>query len=297
MGKKEERYTRRRIRSYYVTSVFSISMVLFLLGLIGYLVLNTNKLSNYVKENFGFTVILKNDVNIESGDFLQFYSDLQRKDFVREIHLISKDSAVVIYKDMFEEDIYEVLDNNPFPHSIDVKLKADFVSPEKIEMIKTELSTKNKEKFVKSIRYDKDLLDKVNTNIMNISFYILVFSAILLFISFMLINNTIRLSVYSKRFIIKTMHLVGASKGFIRKPFLLQGLLQGIYGAILAIIMLSGVIYLMHRNFMEIISLEQYDIIGILFGLVLVLGVVISTFSTFFSVNKYINIKKDNLYY
>ncbi|MBN2682767.1 MAG: cell division protein FtsX [Bacteroidales bacterium] len=297
MGKKEEKYTRRRIRSYYVTSVFSISMVLFLLGLIGYLVLNTNKLSNYVKENFGFTVILKNDVNIESGDFLQFYSNLQRKDFVREIHLISKDSAVVIYKDMFEEDIYEVLDNNPFPHSIDVKLNADFVSPEKIESIKNELSASSNSKFVKSIRYDKDLLDKVNTNIMNISFYILVFSAILLFISFMLINNTIRLSVYSKRFIIKTMQLVGASKAFIRKPFLLQGLLQGVYGALLAIIMLSGVIYLMHRNFMEIISLEQYDIIGILFGLVLVLGVVISTFSTFFSVNKYINIKKDNLYF
>lgn len=297
MGRKEERYTRRRIRSYYVTSVFSISMVLFLLGLIGYFVLNTNKLSNYVKENFGFTVFLKNEVNIESGDFLQFYSDLQRQSYVREIHLISKDSAVSIYKDMFEEDITEVLDNNPLPHSIDVKLNAEFVSPEKIEQINKELTAKDNGKFIKSILYEKDLLNKVNTNIMSISFYILIFSAILLFISFMLINNTIRLSVYSKRFIIKTMHLVGASKSFIRRPFMLQGLLQGVYGALLAIIMLSGVIFLMHTEFIEIISLEQYDIIGVLFGLVLVLGIVISTLSTFFSVNKYINIKKDNLYY
>ncbi|HXK81562.1 MAG TPA: permease-like cell division protein FtsX [Bacteroidales bacterium] len=284
---------KSKLRGAYLTSVISISLVLLLLGIVGLLMLNAQVLSNYVKENICFSLFLRD--NIKEADIRKFQKTLDTYDFIKSTEYISKEKAAEELKKDLGEDFTEFLGYNPLPESIDIYLIADYANPDSLVNIENRLLGFTD--YVKEISYQKNLIHEINENIRNISIFLLIFSALLLLISFALINNTIRLMIYSKRFIIRTMQLVGATRRFIRTPFIKSGLIQGIISAIIAIGILTLIIYSADKQLHDIISLLDYKIVGILFLIVLSLGIIISLISTFFAVNKYLRIKNTNLYY
>ncbi len=283
---------KNRLRSSYFTSVVSISLVLFLLGLMGLLLLNTQRLSDYVKENIGFSVILRN--NIKEVDINRLRKELDATNYVKSTEYIPKERAAREFSQQIGEDFVEFLDYNPLLASIEVKLFADYTNPDSIANIE-----KNFHEYeqVKEVYYQKNLVSIINNNISRISFYILVFSLLLLIIAVVLINNTIRLSVYSKRFIINTMQLVGATNNFIRRPFIFRSILQGIISAAIAIILLIGIIDTAQKGLSGVISFKEYEIITILFLIVITIGIILTSLSAYFAVNKYLRMKADELYY
>ena len=292
MQKKQQTITKRKLRSSYATSIISISLVLFLLGLIGLLLLNAKRLSIHIKENIGFSVILKDEA--KEVDIIRLQKNLDAKDYVKSTDYITREEAASETADELGEDFIEFLGYNPLPASIDVKFYADYANPDSIAAIEKELQ---KFEEVDEIMYHESLIHLVNENVRKISLIILAFSAVMFFIAVALVNNTIRLSVYARRFLINTMQLVGATGSFIRKPFLLRSAGHGIYAAIIAILLLVGVIYLIQQEFMEVISFEEIDILGILFLLVIILGIILNWVSTYFAINKYLRMKSDDLYY
>ena len=291
MANKETKITRRRLRSSFLTSVISISLVLFLLGILGLLVLNAKRISDYVKENIGFSIILKEGV--KEVDVIRLQKNLDASKYVKSTEYITKEEAAQELQEELGEDFIEFLGYNPLLASIDVHLQAQYANPDSIKLIKQDLQ---KYEQIKEVFYQKSLVQLVNQNIRKIGIIILIFSAFLFLVAIALINNTIRLSIYSKRFIINTMQLVGATKGFIRRPFIFRGVLQGIIASIIAMGLLTGAVYFMQKEFDEIISLQDIEILAILYGAVLVVGMFISWISTFFAVNRYLHIKVDKLY-
>jgi|SRR6056297_123564 len=292
MATKETKRTKRRLRSSYLTSVISISLVLFMLGVLGILVLNAKRLSEYVKENIGFSIILKEGV--KEVDIIRLQKNLDATHYVKSTEYITKKEAAEELRKELGENFIEFLGYNPLLASIDVHLHAQYANPKSINQIKKDLQRYDQ---IKEVFYQKDLVELVNQNIEKIGLILLAFSALLFLIAVALINNTIRLSVYSKRFIINTMQLVGATKGFIRRPFIYKGILHGIYASLISIGLLIGMVYLIQNEFDRIISLKEYEILGILFGMVLLIGIIINWISTFFAVNKFLKIKVDKLYY
>lgn len=292
MGIKENKINKRRLQSSYVTSIISISLVLFLLGLIGLLILNTKRISDYVKENIGFSIILKD--GIKEVDIIRLQKIFDAKPYIKSTEYVTKQRAAKELQEELGEDFVEFLGYNPLLSSIDVKLYADYANNDSIAVIENEFQTFSE---IKEVFYKKSLIQEINDNVNKISIIILAFSGLLFLISLALINNTIRLSVYSKRFIINTMQLVGATRHFIRKPFLLRSALHGTYGAFIAILLIIGVLYFLQNEFHEVINFDDVTTLGLLFGLVVILGIIITTVSTFFAVNKYLNIKRDYLYY
>ncbi|UCG27286.1 MAG: cell division protein FtsX [Bacteroidales bacterium] len=292
MKKKQSRITKRRLRSSYFTSVISISLLLFLLGLLGLLLLNAKRLSDFVKENISISIILKDD--IKEVDIRRLQKDLDAANYVKSTEYVSKEEAARRLQEELGEDFINFLGYNPLLASIDVYFYADFANPDSIAEIESRIINFPE---VKEVFYQKSLIHLVNENVRKISFFILIFSALLFVIAMTLINNTIRLSVYARRFIINTMQLVGATHGFIRRPFLMNSIMHGIYGALIASGLLAGLIYLIQREFIEIISFQDVEILGVLFILVLVSGIMITWISTFFAVNKYLRVQEDDLYY
>jgi cell division transport system permease protein len=288
----ENKLAMRQLRSSYLTTTISIALVLFLIGIIGLLLLNANRLSVYVKENMGFTVLLKE--NAREAEVKKLQKQLAASSFVKSVTYISKDKAAEMLKEELGEDFVENLGYNPLLVSLDVKLYAQYANPESISRIQSEFLNIPE---VKELFYQKDLLSLINKNVRKISLVLSIFSLLLLLISVALINNTIRLSIYSKRFLIRTMQLVGATHSHIRKPFLLQSIFYGFIGAVIAIFLLSGLIYFSSREFSSFIGFQFYDLIGILFVLVICIGIIMSFISTFFAVNKYLHIKTDKLYF
>jgi cell division transport system permease protein len=292
MAKKEPAVTKRRLRSSYLTSVISITLVLFMLGVLGLLILNAQRLSEYVKENIGFSIILKE--NIKEVDVILLQKTLDASEYVKSTKYITKEQAAKELQEELGENFIEFLGYNPLLASIEVHLYADYANPDSIKVIEQDFQQYEQ---IKEVFYQKSLVSLVNENIRKISLIILIFSGLLFLIAMALINNTIRLSVYSKRFIINTMQLVGATRGFIRRPFLYRSVWQGILSALLAIGLLIGVLYLAQKEFKEVINLQDIEIIGSLFLGVLVLGIVINWISTFFAVTKYLRMNVDKLYY
>jgi cell division transport system permease protein len=192
------------------------------------------------------------------------------------------------------EDFIGFLGYNPLSSSIEVRLKANYANPDSIRKIEDELLAYRP---VKEVFYQKSLVTLVNENVRKIGAILVVFSGLMLFVAIVLINNTIRLSVYSKRFLINTMKLVGATWGFIRKPFLLKGMLHGFYASILALGLLSGVVYVVQKEFYEVVNFDQVELLAVIFGLVIIAGVFINLSSTYMAVNKYLKLKSDELYY
>ncbi len=291
MARKEQKITKRRLRSSYITSTISISLVLFMLGLIGLLLLNTRKLSDYVKENIGFTVFLEEDV--KEADVFHIQKSLDARNYVKETSYITKEEAAVDFQKELGEDFIDILGFNPLTPSIDVKLYAGYANPDSITVIENDL-----QRFpqITEVAYQESLIHLVNDNVQKISLVILVFSALLFLIAIALVNNTIRLSIYSKRFLIRTMHLVGANHSFIRKPFLRQGIVLGAVGAFFAILLLTGLIYTAQSELSEIINFQDFKLLILLFTSIFVLGIIINWISTYLAVNKYLNIKTDQLY-
>ena len=292
MSTSFERYQKRRLISSYFSVVISISLVLFLLGLLGLLVLNTKKVADHFKEQIALTIYLKDtakDVEIE-----QLKKSLTLAEYTKTSKFISKEEAAEEHSKEIGEDFMEFLGYNPLQNSIDVYMKADYVSPEQIDTIATDLSSKN---FVDEVVYDKPLIALLNDNVKKITFWVLVVSGIFTFIAVLLINSSIRLAVYSKRFIIKTMQMVGATKSFIRSPFIWQSVKLGFIGAILALIGMAIVLYYLNNSFPELELLSDIGILAGLFFGIFFIGILISWLSTFFATSRFLNLKTDELYY
>lgn len=292
MSKSFEKYHKRRLRSSFVSVVLSISLVLFLLGFLGLLIINTKNVSNYFKEQAAITLFFKNDVKKEG--ILNLQASIDSEEFTRSSKFISKKEAAQIYKEENGEDFMDFLGYNPLQNSIDIFVKADFVTPEKMAEIENIYSSNQ---FVSDVSYDKPLVELLTENVKKISFFILIFSGLATLIVVILINSSLRLSVYSKRFTIKTMQMVGATKNFIRKPFIWRSVKLGIIGAIIALIELSIVVYYIDINFPKLGLIQnQIELIG-LFGGIFVIGILITWLSTFFATQRFLNLRTDELYY
>lgn len=292
MAVKEVKTIKRRLRSAYVTSVLSISLVLFMIGLVGLLLLNTKKVSDYVKENIGFSVIIKD--NTKEVDIIHLQKLLDARPFVKSTKYITKEEAARELKEELGEDFISFLGYNPLLASIDVRLYAAYANADSIAKIELEIQGYPQ---VKELYYQKSLVHLVNDNVKKISLIIMAFSCLLFFIAVTLINNTVRLAIYAKRFIIHTMQLVGATRAYIRKPFLTTSVATGILGALIAIGLLAITVYFAEQEMSGIITLQDIDILVFLFLLILLLGVIINFVSSYLAVNKYLHIKIDKLYF
>ena len=292
MSKSFEKYQKRRLRSSYISVVISISLVLFLLGVLGLLVLNTKKVSNYFKESAAITLYLKNDV--KRDQILNLQVSIDEQSFTKSTQFISKEDAAEIYKKENGEDFMDFLGYNPLENSIDIYVKAEFVSPEKMEEIEGIYATNQ---FVSSVSYDKPLIDLLTKNVRRISLFILVFCGLATLVVVVLINSSIRLSVYSKRFTIKTMQMVGATKRFIRKPFIWNSVKLGMIGAALAIMELALLLYYMNATFPEFGMIDNRIEMASLFGIIFGLGVLLTWISTFLATQRFLNLRTDELYY
>ncbi|MDX9847384.1 MAG: permease-like cell division protein FtsX [Tenuifilaceae bacterium] len=290
--KAEKTSSNWRLRSSYLSSIISNSLVLFMLGILMLLLFNAKRLSDFVKENIGFSVILHDDVREVDANFLR--KTLDASPYVRVTEYIPKEVAAKELQQELGEDFIGFLGYNPLSSSIEVRLKANYANPDSIRKIEDELMAYRP---VKEVFYQKSLVNLVNENVQKIGAILLIFSGLMLFVAIVLINNTIRLSVYSKRFIINTMKLVGATWGFIRKPFLIKGMLHGFYASILALCLLSGVIYVVQNEFYEVINFRQVELLSAIFGLVIIAGVIINLISTSMAVSKYLKLRTDELYY
>jgi cell division transport system permease protein len=291
MARQEDKFYNRRIRTSHFSTVISITLVLFMLGLLGLLLLHTKKLSDYAKENIGFSIMIKE--GIKEAEIMAFLKKLDTEEFVKSTEYIPKDKAAVQLKKELGEDFIGFLGYNPLLPTIDLRLKADFASVENVSRIEKKLLS-NPE--VKEVFYQKDLLEMVNQNMERISLIILGFSAVLMIIAIALINNTIRLSVYSRRFVIRTMQLVGATRSFIRQPFLRNGIIDGFVSAIVAIGLLMVVMYFLFQEIPELIQMVDLKLYVALLVIVLLLGILISWFCTWLSVRRYLRMKTDELY-
>jgi cell division transport system permease protein len=280
---------KNRLVGSYTSITISISLVIFMLGLIGLLLINAKKLSDYAKENLGFSVILINDK--KEMDIIRLQKELDLADYVLETKFVSKEEAARDLKENLGEDFVGFLGYNPLLATIDVKLQADYANTDSIAVLEARLK---QNPLVKEIYYQKSLVDLVNENVKKISLILFLFSLLFFSISFALINNTIRLSFYSKRFIINTMQLVGATAGFIRKPFVVKSAFFGALGALFAILMMIIVIYFLQNTLEGIILIKDKWLI---FILMLFLGILISGISTFFAVNRFLRLKTGELYY
>jgi cell division transport system permease protein len=263
-----------------------------MLGIIGILLLTAHRISKHVKENVGFSVFLKDQV--KEADIYRLQKTLDASSYVRSTQYITKEDAAREFAEELGEDFVDFLGNNPLPASIEIKLNAQYAGNDSISGIESRLQALDE---VKEVAYQKSMIHILNENIERISFFILAFSALLFVIAVSLINNTIRLSVYSRRMLIRTMQLVGATNTFIRRPFLLRSALHGIYSAFIAMGVLILALYRIQGQLEGIISVRDVQILGGLFLIVFTLGVTLSWISTFLAVNKYLNIKTDNLYY
>lgn len=292
MSKTDNKIMRRRLANAYLSSIISISMVLLLVGLAAMLLVNAKGISGYFKENMQVSVMMKQTVSEE--DALAYQADLEQERYIRSTQFVSKEQGRREMADMLGDDFLDVFETSPIPVSIDVTLKAEYVSADSLEVVKNEISVSP---LVDEVVYQSSLVDALNANLSKISLVLGIFIALLLFISFVLINNTVRLSVYSRRFTIHTMKLVGATRSFIRAPFLVQAAFQGVFAAFVAIIALTVMMYFMRSGFEQLFEIFRVDLLLTVFGIVLFSGLAICLVSTWFVVNKLVSLKKDELYY
>ncbi|MEL4455721.1 cell division protein FtsX [Lutimonas vermicola] len=292
MSKSFEKYQKRRLRSSYISVVISISLVLFLIGVLGLLILNTKKVSNFFKESAAITLYLKNDV--KQDQILNLQVSIDEQAFTKSTDYVSKEEAAEIYKKENGEDFMDFLGYNPLENSIDIYVKADFVSPEKMAEIE---SIYKGNQFVSSVSYDKPLIDLLTKNVKRISLFILIFCGLATLVVVVLINSSIRLSVYSKRFTIKTMQMVGATKRFIRKPFIWNSVKLGMIGAVLAIVELGILLYYLNKMFPEFGMIDNRIEMASLLGIVFGMGILITWASTFLATQRFLNLRTDELYF
>jgi cell division transport system permease protein len=284
--------SKTKLRSSYVTLVVSVSLVLFLLGILGIILINARELSDYFRESLSFSVMLDDDAR--EADIRMLQKDLDAKHYVKSTEYISKDEAAAKMKEELGEDFISFLGDNPLPPSIDVYLISSYTAPDSVSKIEKYIL---QYPFVKEVFYQESLLFLINENVNKISLFLLVISSFLFLIALTIINNTIRLSIYSKRFLIRTMQLVGATRSFIRRPFIVQSAFHGFVAALIAMVLLAGLLYLIEKEFFLMFTLNSTNLLILLGAVIIFLGILINIISTYFSVNRYLGISEDKLYY
>lgn len=292
MNNSFDKYQKRRLRSSYLSVIVSIALVLFLVGLLGLIVLKTNSITKHFKEKVAITVFLNDSAKDKDVETLQ--AELRKEAYAKTVTYISKDEAAKIYSADIGENFLEFLGENPLKNAIDISLKSEFVTPEIMADIEKELVLRN---IVSEVTYDKPLIELLSKNINRLSFWMLIFSALFTLIAVVLINGSIRLSVYSKRFTIKTMQMVGATKSFIRGPFIWQSVKLGIAGALVSIAGLVAFISYLNKNIPELELFSDVNILAIVFVGIIGLGILITWLSTFFATQRFLNLRSDELYY
>lgn len=292
MSSNFDTYQKRRLRSSYFSVVISIALVLFMVGFLGLVLLKSTQVANYFKEEVVITLFLKNDTSKDQIENLR--NSLIKDVFTRKIIYISKEDAAKFYAEDLGEDFVNYLGTNPLKNSIDIYLNPGFVTPEKMEQIADRF---NNNTYIFEVSYDKPLVTFLTQNIQRVSFWLFVISSFFGLIALILINSSIRLSVYSKRFNIKTMQMVGATKSFIRKPFIWNGVQLGFIGAIIALIGLGVVIYYIDQKIPTLQLTKDYITLAYLGGGILIIAFIISWLSTFFATQRFLNLQTEKLYY
>ena len=291
MASSFDKFQKRRLISSYFSVVLSVFLVLFLLGILGFFIINSKKLADDFKEEIAMTVFFKSEAN--DSILKAFGTELKSAPFTKSFIYVSKEAAAKKHTDIIGEDFMEFLGENPLQNSYDIHLKADFVERDSIAKIESRL---RKNTMISDIVYDKQLVNLVNDNIKKVSMWILIISGFLTVIAVLLINSSLRLSIHSNRFIIKTMQMVGATKAFIRKPFVMRSVKLGMIGAGLAIVALIGVLIYIETNFPGLGILDNKLLVGLVLLLVFGTGVLITWISTYFATQRFLNLRTDDLY-
>ncbi len=292
MGNSESKIMRRRLRNAYLSSIISISLVLLLVGIASLLLVNARAISDYFKENMQVSVMMKQ--NIDESDALRYKEKLDQKGFIRSSVFVSREQGRREMEQMLGADFLNVFETAPIPVSIDVTLNAEYVSADSIEVVKAAIM---ESPMVEEVVYQKSLIDTLNANLSKISAVLSVFIVLMMFISFVLINNTVRLNVFARRFTIHTMKLVGATRAFIRAPFLVQSLFQGVFAAFVAIMAIVGLLFYVRSEFEQLFEVFRLEMLLVVMGIVLASGIIICLLSTWLVVNKLVSLNKDELYY
>jgi cell division transport system permease protein len=291
MSSSFDKFQKRRLISSYFSVVLSVFLVLFLLGILGLFIINSQKLANDFKEKIAMTVFFKNEAN--DSILKSFGAELKKAPYAKSTIYVTKEQAAKQHTDIIGEDFMTFLGENPLQNSFDIHLKADYVEKDSIAKIEAKL---RQNPMISDIVYDKQLVNLVNDNIKKVSMWILIISGFLTFIAVLLINSSLRLSIHSNRFIIKTMQMVGATKSFIRKPFVMRSIKLGILGAVLAIIALIGVLFYVETKFPDLGILDNKALIGFVLLGVFGIGVLITWLSTHFATQRFLNLRTDDLY-
>lgn len=289
----EKDIIKRRIANSYLSGVVSISLVLLLIGAASLLMVNARSVSNYFKENLKVSVLMKQGVTDKQAE--EYGKKLETKHFVRSVRLVSREEGTEELKKMLGEDFLDVFETSPVPVSLDVTLLAEYVSPDSLELVvKPAIASSS---LVDEIECQQSLVEALNSNLAKISAILAVFILLMLFISFVLINNTVRLSIFARRFTIHTMQLVGATRSFICKPFLISAIWQGLISAGLALLICTCMLAAVRKSFAELFVVFQAEQMMVVAGIIIVSGVLICLISTFFIVNKLVGASRDELYY
>ncbi len=292
MSKGENKIMRRRLANAYLSSVISISLVLLLVGVASMLLVNAKSVSDYFKENMQVSVLMKDSVPEAKAE--AFSESLLEERYIKTATFISKEQGQAELAELLGEDFVDIFETSPIPASVEITLDADYVSSDSLEVVKAEIS---KSPLVAEVNYQGSLVDALNANLSKISLILAFFIGLMLFISYVLINNTVRLNVYARRFTIHTMQLVGATRSFIRAPFLVQSAFQGVFSAFVAIMALIVILFFLRNGFEQLFEIFRLDLLLLVMGIVLVSGLVICVTSTYFVVNKLVSLKKAELYY
>jgi cell division transport system permease protein len=288
---EEKSLVRKSRRSSRLSTIVSITLVLFLLGTLSVLLLHANKLSDYLKENIEISLVIQPDA--DSLTVNELYQRVKSANYVKEVTLISKEQAAEELKKELGEDFVTFLGYNPLYPSINMRLRSDFADTQTIESF---ISSVKSNLAVKEVQYQASLVESLNRNVKTISWILVGFSILLTLVAVALINNTIRISLYAKRLLIKSMLLVGATKGFIRKPFLINSVVNGIIGAVAAIGLLTALFYFGEQKIPELSLIRDMQLMGIVAGLLVFLGIFLSLICTLFAVNKYLRYRTEDLY-
>lgn len=289
---KDKLKLRKSLFSSYFSTILSISLVLFLFGLLGILLINTKRLTDYVMENVGVTLILKE--NTREVDILKLQKKLEATPYIKSTRFVDRNTAAEELKKELGEDFVDFLGYNPLLASMDVKVLAAYTNPDSLAILEAKFL-----KFpeVQEVYYQRNLVKQLNSNVQKLGFIILVLSILMFTIFVALINNTIRLSIYSKRYLINSMQLVGATRAFIRFPFVIKSVLHGIYGAIIACFILLMIFFSYQLELKDLIDFQDSTSLALLVGGIFVFGIVMTALSTYFAVNKFLRMKFDQLYY
>jgi cell division transport system permease protein len=291
MSCKESGFSKARLGGSYLTLVISVSLVLFLLGILGLVLINAKELSDYFRESLSFSVILDEDAR--EADIRMLQKDLDAKPYVKSTEYVSRDEAAVKMKEEMGEDFINFLGDNPLPPSIDVYLYAGYTNRDSVGKFERYIL---EYPFVKEVWYEDSLLYLINENVRKISIFLLIISSFLFLIAVTIINNTIRLAIYSKRFLIRTMQLVGATRSFIRKPFLVRSVYHGVLASLIAMLLLIALLYLIEKEFLMLFSFESAKLLIVLSVVLVLAGILINIVSTYLSVNRYLDMSEDKLY-